>query len=334
MQQFFDIGPGGNLVVFGVPLIGVHADTGRKLLLSLLAVAVVWGLKRLLRAAARTLLRGRTDVQARFWSRQGVQIVTTLLLILLLVSIWFDAPGRLAMPVGLMTAALALALQRVILASAGYFVILSGRVFNVGDRITMGGVRGDVIALGYTRTTIMEMGQPPAVQDDDPAMWVGARQYTGRVVTVTNDKIFDEPVYNYTRDFPYIWEEIRLPLRYGADRAGAEAILLEAARRHTTPVAEMGQQALQAMQRRYFVRMSDLEPRVYLRMTDNWLELAVRFVVPEHGIRDIKDAISREVLDGLDQAGIEVASATFEITHLPPLRVSTASGLDRTDGAG
>lgn len=62
---------------------------------------------------------------------------------------------------GLITAGLAIALQRVITAVAAYFVILRGNVFNVGDRIAMAGVRGDVIALGYTRTTIMEMGSLP-----------------------------------------------------------------------------------------------------------------------------------------------------------------------------
>jgi len=31
----------------------------------------------------------------------------------------------------------------------------------------MGGVRGDVIALAFIYTTIMEMGQPPAVQSDE-----------------------------------------------------------------------------------------------------------------------------------------------------------------------
>ena len=130
-----------------------------------------------------------------------------------------------------MTAGLAFALQKVVTAVAGYFVILRGKTFNVGDRITMGGVRGDVIALGFIQTTIMEMGQPPAVEaNTDPAMWVRSRQFTGRIVTVTNDKIFDEPVYNYTRDFPYIWEEMRLPIGYKADRARAERILLDAAR--------------------------------------------------------------------------------------------------------
>ncbi len=68
-----------------------------------------------------------------------------------------------------MTAGLAFALQKVITALAGYLVILRGDTFNVGDRITMGGVRGDVIALGFVRTTIMEMGQPPAVQPAEPA---------------------------------------------------------------------------------------------------------------------------------------------------------------------
>jgi len=324
VQAIFDVGPGGNLVVFGIPLIGANAETGRKLLISVIAVLVVMAAKRLLRMAVSAALRGRTDVRARFWTRQGVQLITTFFLVILLVSIWFDAPERLATPAGLLTAGLAVALQRVVLAVAGYFVILSGRVFNVGDRIAMSGVRGDVIALGYTRTTIMEMGQPPPVQDDDPAVWVGARQFTGRVVTETNDKIFDEPVYNYTRDFPYIWEEIRLAIRYGDDRKRAEAILLEAVRRHATPAEEIRRSALANMRRRYNVQLADLEPRVYLRLEDSWVELAARFVVPEHGIRDIKDAITREVLDRMDEAGIPIATAVLEVTTVSPLRIRHA----------
>lgn len=122
-----------------------------------------------------------------------------------MVSIWFDDPTRLATALGLVTAGLAFALQKVVTAVADYFVIMRGNTFNVGDRIVMGGVRGDVIALDFTQTTIMEMGQPPPVQGADPAMWVQSREYTGRVVTVTNARIFDEPVFNCTRDFPYLW---------------------------------------------------------------------------------------------------------------------------------
>jgi small-conductance mechanosensitive channel len=193
----------------------------------------------------------------------------------------------------------------------------------------MGGVRGDVIALTFTQTTIMEMGQPPPVQNADPAMWVRSRQYTGRVVTVSNAKIFDEPVFNYSRDFPFLFEELTLPVGYAADRAKAESILLGVAERHTVKEAEIGQQALDEMRRRYFIQGSTTEPKVYWRLTDNWLELTVRFVTREHGVRDVKDKMSREILAALDQAGIGLASTTFEIVGLPPVRVAVENSENR-----
>src|SRR5581483_1169975 len=113
----------------------------------------------------------------RFWSRQATAILLTALLILGGASIWFDNPAHLATVFGLVTAGVAFALQRVITAVAGYFVILRGKTFNVGDRIVMGGVRGDVIALTFMQTKIMEMGQPPPAQSDAPAMWVHSRQF-------------------------------------------------------------------------------------------------------------------------------------------------------------
>jgi small-conductance mechanosensitive channel len=140
-------------------------------------------------------------------------------------------------------------------------------------------------------------------------------------VTVTNDRIFSEPVYNYIRDFPFLWEELRVPVPYTADRAAAERILFEAARRHTTRESEMGAEALRELKRRYFVDSADLDSRVYWRLTDNWLELAVRFVTRERGVRAVKDAMSREILASFDSVGIQVASAAFEVVGLPPLKV-------------
>lgn len=238
-------------------------------------------------------------------------------------SIWFDDPTRLTTALGLITAGLAFALQKVVTAIAGYFVILRGKTFNVGDRIAMGGVRGDVIALGFTQTTIMEMGQPPAVQGADPAVWVQSRQYTGRVVTISKAKIFDEPVFNYTNEFPFLWEEMSLPIAYGADRKRAEEILMDVAGRHGIQSAELDSGAIEELKRRYFLERLGVQPRVYYRLTDNWLELTVRFVVRDRGIRDLKDAMSRDILKALDAAGIGLASATFEIVGLPALRVTS-----------
>lgn len=313
--------------MFGVRLVGINAENGKKLLLTLVFIAVVLLLGRLLGGVTAWLLQGRDNARLKFWSHQLLNVGLTLLVLLGIVSIWFDDPTRLATALGLVTAGLAFALQKVVTALAGYFVILRGKTFNVGDRIRMGGVRGDVIALGLMQTTIMEMGQPPSVQNDEPAMWVQSRQYTGRIVTVSNATIFDEPVYNYTRDFPYLWEEIHLPIAFTADRQRTEQILLTVARRHTVLPREIGQEALAEMQRRYFMTSANLEPRVYYRLTDNWLELTVRFVTESHYIRDVKDAMSRDILTALEEAGIGIASATMEIVGLPPLRLQNGMSL-------
>ena len=308
--------------VFGIRLVGVNAANGQKLLLTLALIIIIWLLQRVLRTLARKSLRGQRSERVLFWTRQGINLTTAVILLLGLLSIWFDDPTRLATGLGLVTAGLAFALQKVVTSVAGYFVILRGNTFNVGDRITMGGVRGDVIALNFIQTTIMEMGQPPSVQSADPAMWVKSRQYTGRVVTVTNDKIFDEAVYNYTRDFPYLWEEINIPITYTDNRDRAETNLIRMRRTpHCTDQRNESRSLASNAEAFTLSRWLTCLPKFYYRITDNWLELAVRFVVKEHGIRDMKDAMSRDILKGFDEAGIGIASATYDIVGLPPIRV-------------
>ena len=310
----------------GIDWVGVDAENGRKLLLSLAFVAIVVITSRLMRGLVSLVLR-RVDhatVQTRFWTRQAISLVAAIVLILGLLSIWFSDPTRLATALGLMSAGLAFALQQPVTSIASYFVILRGNTFTVGDRISMGGVRGDVMRLGFIQTTIMEMGEPPAVQGADPAVWVKSRQFTGRIVTVSNAKIFAEPVYNYTRDFPFIWEEMAIPITYQADRARVEAIMLDAAKQQSVDPDSLAAEYKEGLQARFGVEPIDLVPRVFYRITDNWLELTVRFIVHTHGIRGAKDAMSRTIIAELDKVGIGIASATYDIVGFPPIEIRSA----------
>jgi small-conductance mechanosensitive channel len=232
-------------------------------------------------------------------------------------SIWFDDPRILATAIGLVTAGLAFALQSVVTSVAGCLSILRGQTFNVGDQIVMGGVRGDVIALGFIQTTMLEMGQAAEIPNASSEVWVAARQFKGRIVSVSNSMIFTEPVYNHSRDFPLLWEEMHLPISYTDDRAAAERVLLDVAQRHTAALRAEGELAIQAMMKSYSMPPASLEPRVFYRITDNWLELGLRFGAPAHGARELKDARSREILAGFDAAGVGIASATYDIVGFP-----------------
>jgi small-conductance mechanosensitive channel len=308
--------------IFGIKFVGLTAENWHKVLLTLGFFVVFFILRYGLTAISRLIIRGRQNEPSRFWIQQTVSLVLAILLVAGFLSIWFDNPERLATVIGFVSAGLAFALQKVVTSIAAYFVILRGRVFRVGDRILMSGVRGDVISLGFTRTTIMEMGQPPGERPDDPNVWIKSRQFTGRIVTVTNDKIFETPVFNYSREFPFIWEELTLPIKYTTDRGRAEEIILETVKRHALHEGELSPETLEKIHREFYVSKKDLEPRVYYRLTDNWIEMSARFLTGEHGSRDRKDKMSRELLDAFEAENIELASATFEVVGTTSIRLA------------
>lgn len=305
-----------------VTLVGVNQLNADRLLLSLIAIAVIVAIRYALHYVARLLRRFPKADRVRFWMHQAINLATAAFLIVALISIWVGPNSHLATFGGLIGAGIAFALQQFIIAIAGYFVILRGKHFSIGDRIIIGGVRGEVIALDFFQTTVLEMGQPPGVESQtDPAVWVMARQYTGRVVTVSNGQIFTEPVYNYSRDFPFIWEEIHVGIGYDDQYERAEEILLNVARKHVAAVEELSEHARAHLHRIYNLKPPDVKPAVYYRMTDNWVELALRFIVPDRGIRELKNAMYREILAQFKAVGISVASSTYDIVGFPPVRV-------------
>jgi small-conductance mechanosensitive channel len=305
-------------------MIGFSSQTNRQLIATAILIVVLVVSVSVISAVLKRVMR--SFERAAFWAQQVVRLLGMVVLLVGLSAIWVQDVGRMATMAGLLTAGIAIALQRVITSFAGYLIILRGKSFTVGDRVTMGGVRGDVVALGFMQTTVLEMGEPPDEQADAPATWVRARQYTGRLVRITNDKIFDTPVYNYTRDFPFVWEEMHLPIKYTDDRAKAEEILLDVARRHTEPIMRQAAPGLARLRKLYAVDDgTDMEPKVYYRLTDNWLEMTLRFVAPVRGVRHLKDGMSRDIMKGLDAAKIGIASGTYEIVGVPPIKVQLVS---------
>ena len=101
----------------------------------------------------------------------------------------------------------------------------------------------------------------------------------------------------------------------------AENILLEAAKLHATEADGLAAAKKIDLQHRFGVEPVELEPKVYYRLTDNWLELTVRFVIGTQRIRGAKDAMSRYIITELDKAGIGIASATYDIVGLPAIEI-------------
>ena len=99
---------------------------------------------------------------------------------------------------------------------------------------------------------------------------------------------------------------------HGADRRQAERLLLDEAVRASS--SEGAAAAIEQMAERYPIPRAEIEPRVFVQITDDWLELSARFVVPVRSARTIRSDLTRELLERLDDAGIPIASRTFDVS--------------------
>ena len=247
------------------------------------------------------------DPYARFHARKLARYAIVLAAVVALAVVWRSLAGNVGVILGFAAAGIAFAMQEVIGAIAGWFNVTSGRIYRIGDRIELGGVRGDVIDITLLRTKMLEIGSA-----EDDKSWVKGRQHTGRIVAISNKATFTSPVYNFSAIFEFIWEELTVPIAYRSDWHEAETIVKEEAVR--TSASEGARAAISAMERRYPIPHAEVEPRVFVRATDNWMELSARFVVPVREARTTKDAITRRIRDRLDEAGIEIASETEDVT--------------------
>jgi small-conductance mechanosensitive channel len=259
------------------------------------------------RAAARTI----ADNSVRYHTRKVISGVGVALGLLIIAVSFSESLSGLPLVLGVSVAGIALALQDLIASVAGWLVIASGRVFKPGDRVELGGVRGDVIDVGVLRTTLMEMGQ-----------WVNGDLYCGRIVRVANSAVFKQPLYNYSAHFPFVWDEIVVPIRYGSDRALARQLLLDAVTEVTGDYATQARATWKQLVQRFLIEDAEVAPMVSLAITDNWLQYTVRYVCDVKRRRTTRDQISERILAAIDASNgrVTIASATIEL--VPPPEVT------------
>lgn len=261
------------------------------------------------------LTRRAGDEYARHYVRRAVHFIVFLVALVAIGFVWQVYGGRAGIGIGFFAAGMAFALQEVIGAVAGWFNILLGGIYRIGDRIEIAGVRGDVIDITPLRTKLLETGvsnPPPTGEPASTDLWVHGRQPTGRLVVVSNKATFDDPVFNYSAMWEFVWQELKFPIGHGEDWRLAERIIAEEAER--VSATEAAHEAMEEMRRRYPVPKSELEPRVYATATDNYMELAARFVVPVRQARLTTTELTRRVKARLDELGIPISSSTSDVT--------------------
>ena len=194
-----------------------------------------------------------------------IQDITALMsgLIFLALAIIFFAIEikEFPIPFSIIGAGIAFSLQEVIASLAGRIVIVTTGLYHIGDRIQIGEIQGDVINIGFMRTSLMEIGN-----------WVKADLYSGRIIHLTNSSVLKENVVNYSEAFPFVWDEIIVPVRYGSNQHVAREILLTITNQIVATYKVSAKEKWKNVKEQYMIEMPSFDPAVTLIANDNWLE--------------------------------------------------------------
>jgi small-conductance mechanosensitive channel len=243
-----------------------------KVAVAVAALLIAWLLARLLRPVVRRVFRG--------WERSNaasavVSIGIWILAIGVAVSVLAGDVRAMVGSIGLVGLALSWALQTPIESFSGWLLNSFKGYYRIGDRVAVGEVFGDVVRIDVLTTTVWEIGSP---QRDG---FVRAEQPTGRLITFPNNEILAGSVVNLTRDFPYLWDELSIPVANRSDldyaagvlRSVAEEVLGDVMRQPATTYSSI----LTAAGLPGDVAS---EPQVYFALEDSWTNLTVRYLIP------------------------------------------------------
>ena len=238
--------------------------------IAVLIVLVAAVLARLARMALERLLGS--------WSRASAASA------LAAIAIWLIALGAalsvvagdaraLVGSVGLFGLALSWALQAPIESFAGWLMNSFRGYYRVGDRIAVGDAFGDVYRIDFLTTTVWEAGGP-----EKP---VQGAQATGALITFPNSEVLRSNIVNYTRDFPYVWDEVTVGVANESDLPYAADVVRAVAGRIVGEAMEESVRQYEALLRRENLAHDvSHRPEVYVSATDAWVDLTVRYLVP------------------------------------------------------
>jgi len=253
------------------------------------------------------------DNAQKYKAQKGIEVIGYIFVVLITVTYFTGSIKDFGLAIGLLTAGITITLQELILSIAGSFYIFLVKVYKPGDRIEINGIKGDVIDIDSIYTTMMEIGE-----------WISSDNYSGRIVKLSNAFVFKGPVYNYSQDFPFVWDEFNLPIRYGSDIELAKSIVISVAQKHLAEYVQESMSEWKSVVEKYYIEDAQVDPTLAITMTDNWVQFNLRYIVDYKKRRITKHALNEEIGRKIIETNgkVVLASATFEIVQIPTVNLS------------
>ncbi len=249
-----------------------------------IAIFILLGLIRLI--ILRVVNKNTESKRIQYKWRKNLSYASFFIGFLAVIQIWFTGIESIATFLGLLSAGIAIALKDPVTDLAAFLFIIWRKPFDVGDRIELDTIKGDVIDIRPFKFTVLEIGN-----------WVDADQSTGRVIHVPNHKVFTNQLANYTSDFEFIWNEIQVLVTFESDWKKAKEILSEVVLDVSNEFIENAKAEIAKASKSYLIEFKYLTPIVYTDVKDSGVNLTVRYLTNPRRRRGTAQKIWETILD-------------------------------------
>jgi small-conductance mechanosensitive channel len=232
--------------------------------------------------------------------RRNASLISTILIfagVLIIVAATVMAAiyvPQVAVYVPILAIGLALALQKYTASFFAFFVITFSKIYDLGDRIRIGNIKGDIRHIGLMHTTLEEVGEDEKL----------GGELTGRLLYVPNLVILDQPVLNYSKDYSagleavasdYMFDEVRIPITTDSNVEKASQLLENILKSQDEIYVKQAGQCFQDGYPRFLDEaMSD--PRVLIFVEPQHIWIKGKFVAPVESRNDLRSSILLEFI--------------------------------------
>ncbi|MFC1866266.1 mechanosensitive ion channel family protein [Chloroflexota bacterium] len=268
---------------------------------TLLAVLIIYVVIKII--IEQIIARRIRDSKTRYSMKRIASMLSVLIFIAIGIAIWVDNIQALLVSYGILAAGLAVALQDIFKNFAGSLIIFITSTYHVGDRIEVNAKIGDVVDIGIFYTTLLETNE-----------WVKGDQATGRLSIIPNSLVLSGIVNNYTKDHPYIWDEISIPITYDSDWKEALIIIERVIENETREITNKSQVSISKLSDKYYLPQKSTEPTVFATLTDNWINMNIRYITEVRQRRILRNKLNRTFLIELEKIdSVKIASESMDI---------------------
>ena len=253
----------------------------RHIISTVVLLVTVFGGRYIILRFVRRRLPTRDTLQLR-WSSQ-VRAFSYAILAFGLFTIWAAELQALAVSFVVLAMAVVWATKETFACMQGAVYRLSSNAFQIGDRINVGAIRGDVIDPGLLSTTVLEVGK--------------GHQRTGRTISIPNSLFMTEPVLNESLTGEFMLHLLTIPVDRDADLAAIERRALRAANDACADFIDDVRRPIALRYRRHGLTPPLVDPRITYQFVDTkTVNLILRIPVPTRLERTVEQRVLRAVL--------------------------------------